>query len=744
VNRALHACVIAGLLLIHHPSFAAEQCERADQDRPRVGLVLGGGGARGSAHIGVIQVLEEMQVPVDYVVGTSIGSLVGGLYATGMNGEELQEVMLGIDWSRLFVDETGREDWPMRRKINDARYLFGPRFGIGKDSSLMPQGMISGQQINFLFEGLVKRRVDAKDFDELPIPFRAIAADIVSGDEVVIGEGDLPLAMRSSMAIPAVFDPVEWGEQLLVDGGIVNNVPIDVTRAMGADVLIVVDVGSPLRTKDEIGSVLGIVDQLSGLLIKYNVDRQIASLTDADLLLRPPLGKEVTTADFAKAADGIAIGYAAADTVRSKLARYSISDSDYRAHRAAIDKCVRAQPDTIDFVRLDNQSRFDDEVIRARITAEPGQVWDKQALERDIQQVYALGFIEQARYEVSDEDGETGLVLHVRQDLRGSQILETGLDISGDGTSNAVNFRLGYLDTDFDRYGSELRVTGQIGEEPGLSADLYKYLGPEQRYFVQPVIFAHRLKLGQFNEDGDTLAVVNVDQFGGSLALGREFGNSMALLAGIRRASGTLDTAIGIPGDVDIDFDSGEYFVGGLYDRLDSAFFATSGSAISVRYSRSDENLGADEEYEQIQIDAGGAFGFGRHALEGVARYYETLDGIAPVYGEFRAGGLGALSGFNDNEISAQNFGMLLGGYRYRLSKSPSALIPGYLGLTAEYGGVAGRGSEVLDNAIWNGSIYLGYDTPVGPMYFGWGMAEAGRDRIFLRLGSAFGGNRAF
>ena len=261
---------------------AAAQCIRADvTDRPKIGLVLGGGGARGYAHIGVLKKLEEMRIPYDYITGTSMGSIVGGFLATGMESEELASVVRDADWDDLFKDKTDRQDLPYRRKGDDDLGLYGPKLGIGKNSSLLPKGVVTGQKVIFMFESVASQRVNTTNFDQLPIPFRAIATDIVSGDMVVIGDGELSMAMRASMAVPAIFDPVRRGDALLVDGGLVRNLPVDVARNLGADVVIAVDVGTKLMGKEEINNVLSIVSQMGGLLTVSNTNLQIKSLVTA-------------------------------------------------------------------------------------------------------------------------------------------------------------------------------------------------------------------------------------------------------------------------------------------------------------------------------------------------------------------------------------------------------------------------------------------------------------------------------
>lgn len=737
-GKFLHTCLASFLLLTYAipQAQATSSCELPDSDRPKIGLVLGGGGARGSAHIGVLRVLEEMNIPVDYISGTSIGSLVGALYATGMESQELEEVITGIDWDYLFKDQTARAGLPVRRKKDDDLAMFGPKFGVGKNSNLTREGAISGQKINFLFESLIKQQTQLTDFDELPIPFRAVAMDLKTGDQVVLAKGDLALAMRSSMSVPGVFAPVPWDEYLLVDGGMVDNVPIDVVRDLGADIVIAVNVGSGLRPADELTNALAIVGQLTNLMTTKNTVRSLATLTPNDILIEPPLGDSISAADFAKSSKGIGIGYAAAIEAQPELQSLALSEDDYRAYRDAKEGCVSV-PKRLQFVRLDNQSRFDDSVILNRMTLHEGDVLDVDTLESDIRDIYALGFLNLARYEIVQENDETGVVYHVSQDTRGTQFLETGLTYTGDGDDNSINVRLGYLKTDFDGYGSELRALTQIGDDPALLLEMYKYLGPELRWFVQPQIIVERRGITQYDEDGDALMSMQVDQYGAALSLGREFGRHGAVTGGVNLFSGNIDVDVGPPGLDDQDFDGAEYVLTGLYDRLDDRYFPGDGELLRVNYYNSDESLGADVEYEQIMFDALSARTYGSHSMMAGGRYYETLDGISPNYSLFRAGGFARLSGFNFEELRGQNFGMVMAGYRYHAAGS--GLWPAYLGATLEYGAMADNSDDIFDDALIHGSAYFGYRSPIGPLYLGFGAAEGGRQTFFLTVGNLFG-----
>ena len=726
------------ILLATLPTMAldARVCEPRGADRPAVGLVLGGGGARGSAHIGVIRALEEMRVPVDCVVGTSMGSLIGALYASGMSVVEMEETISGIDWNNLFNDATPRQDQPYRRKRDDEVYaLFGPKIGIDKDASAISSGLVSGQKINFFFETLVSERVDTRYFDRLPIPYRAVAADLVTGEAVVLAEGNLAMAMRASMSVPAVFDPVVWEDRLLVDGGIVDNLPVDVARDLGADVVIAVDVGAGGLSKDEINDVLSVVGQLVNLMIMSNVNAQRESLTETDVLVQPALGDELSSADFSKSARGIEIGYASTIANTGKFSALSLSETDYAGYRATILERAPSPP-VITFVELDNDSQFDDQLILRQLNIESGQPLNEAQLEADIRLIYGLGFLEMVRYEIVEKDGRKGLALHVRQDSRGSRYLEWGLDLFTDDVSNGFNLRLGYLKTDIDGLGSELRLAGQLGTERMIVADLYKYVDRRAKTFVLPRLFAENRQFTEYRDD-EPVATHRVSQYGADLALGREFSRHAAVSAGVRTLRGKVTTQIGDPLLDEGSFDGGEYFLDFTYDRLDDRYFPDNGNFARLSYVGSTEALGADFEFGQAIAQGLTARTFGRHTLLAGIGVRATVDGTAPGYAVVPGGGLFQLSGYNRGQIAGQNFGIALASYQYRIVRS--RLLPGRLGMSLEYGGVTDDWEDLFQDGVFHGSLFAGFNTPIGPAYLGYGFGEEGASRWFLRFGQVFG-----
>ncbi len=731
-------------MLFATPSFAASgQCiQNKVTDRPKIGLVLGGGGARGYAHLGVLKKLEEMRIPYDYITGTSMGSIVGGFLATGMETEELTQMVRDANWDDLFSDKTDREDLPFRRKTDDTLGLFGPKLGIGKDSDLLPRGVMAGQKITFMFESVASQRVSTSNFDNLPIPFRAIATDIVSGRMIVMDTGELSMAMRASMSVPGVFDPVQREGALLVDGGLVRNLPVDVARDMGADVVIAVDVGTKLATKEELTSALAIIYQMSGLLTVSNTEKQIKALGDNDVLISPEIGDLISSADFNKLDEAIPLGYDATELVQDQLQKYSLSEAEYRSWRQQIDGCVEGPPQ-VHFVRLNNQSRFSDDVIRELITIEPGERLDLDQLDHDLRQIYGLGFIRQARYSVVEQDSQQGIEITVHQDERGTDYIETGLDLSFSDRGTTFNIRGAYLKTDLDERGAELRAMVQLGESSGVFFDYFKPLDDRLRYSFHPSASYFERPLYFFDSEGDALAEVKLDELGAAISLTREFSRYARATAGFTRYSGKMDVIVGDPNIDPFSFDGAEFFLELEYDRLDDRFLPTKGLYSQLKYTDSVESLGADVDFDQLEFSLYSSHTFGRHNILWGGQYNTSLNNNTslndevPVYGWYTGGGFLNMSGYEANSLIGPHYGLVFAGYRYQVAQS--GFLPGYVGTTLEYGNVATERDDIFDDGRINGSFYFAYKTPLGPVYLGIGWSEERRPVYFLRFGTIFG-----
>ena len=447
-SRRVETCLLVLLGVCTHPVRAAEipvesqvagntppdalSCRARPVEpagRPRIGVALGGGGARGIAHISVLRKLEQMRVPIDCIAGTSMGALVGALYASGMSVDEIEKTVLALDWQAMFNDALERRERTYRRKRDDELVVAAPGIGIGKDGLKIASGLVAGEKILLLLEQLIEPVSTIEDFDDLPIPYRAVAADINNGDPVVLGEGDLALAMRASMSIPGAFPPVLVDDRVLVDGGVARNVPVDVVRNMGADIIIAVDVGTPLAEMSPHSNVLALTGQVLSLVTVRNTREQLATLTERDVLVSPPLGADVATKDFEKGPEAIAIGKRGADAAAPQLARLSVSEGAY-AQNLSVRTGRQTAPPIVEFVRLDNRSRYRDSLLLARLDIPLGQPLDSEKLSADLRRTFGAATLSAATYEVVEENGKTGVVLHIDEKVQGPNYLEAGLTVS--------------------------------------------------------------------------------------------------------------------------------------------------------------------------------------------------------------------------------------------------------------------------------------------------------------------------
>jgi NTE family protein len=666
-----------------------------------------------------------------------MGALVGAMYASGMSVDDIEKTVLSLDWPQLFDDSLDRPERSFRRKRDDELVIVQPGVGVGKKGVKIAGGLLAGERILLLFESLVEPVATIEDFDRLPIPYRAVAADINNGEPVVIGGGDLALAMRASMSLPGIFPPVPLEDRILVDGGIARNLPIDVVREMGADVIIAVDVGTQLEKLDASASALAITGQLSGIMTVGNTRAQIATLGPRDILITPALGTVVTTGGFDKGPEALAIGREAALAAGPKLSALAAGDVAY-AQTLSIRTGRSSTPPVIEFVRLDNRSRYRDEVILARVDVPVGQPLDTRALEASMHQVYGFGTLSQSTYEVVDEGGRTGLVLHVREKSQGPNYLELGLSLSSDFDGrSAVSARVGVLRSPINDTGGELRALLEVGDESGLLAEYYQPFGLKGHWFFGARAETEDRHVNIFDGGGHVLAEYDARETGLSLTGGREFGNYGALLLGLRRYTGHADVQVGSPLLPNFDFDRGEVLAEGTLDRLDSAYLPRQGYLLRSRYTRSLQDLGADTEFAQFDLDAISAWSFGKHSLLGGLRYHVTSSGVAPIQNLYRIGGFSRLVGFQPNELTGQNYGILLGGYSYEIGKllGREALA----GVQLEYGNVWARREDMgFGDAILNGSIFIGMDSWMGPILFGIGARESGNASVFLEVGHRF------
>jgi len=712
----------------------------AAQSRPVIGLVLSGGGARGGAHIGALRALEELHVPVDRIAGTSIGAAIGGFYASGMSVDDLSDFVGELDFEAAFLNSTPRQSRSFRRKRDDDVFLVGHRPGLNHGEFDLPTGVVQGQVIDLIMSRTTLPVSGIEDFDDLLIPFRAVATDIVTGEPIVLANGSLNTALRASMAIPAVLTPVVIDGRLLVDGGVAMNLPISVATEMGADVIIAIDITSTLYSREELSSLVDITAQLTAMLVLRGVEPELALLDDDDVLVSPSIDTEISAVSFNRILETIDAGYEAVMARRDELERYALSPQDYAAWRASLpDPRMRDLP-RIDFLKIDNDSIIADSIIEDRLKGiQLGQTLDVEAVEEAISRVYGLEFYQTVNYAVVEEDGESGLEIDLNSRSWGPNYLQLGLNFSSASDANSLfGLAVGYLRTAINEHGGEWRGTILVGDEPGFLADYHQPLGSPGRYFFAPSVDFTTTLFNDF--DGDNLvSEVSLREANLELAAGRELGVWGEIRGGIRRAYGDTHLRVGDPVTFpDLEYQRGELFVRWSVDTLDSISFPRSGILSQLEWRGSQPDLlSADARYEQLHFQSGIAKSWGRHTLLSTLRYDATISGVAPLDRLYRFGGFFDLSGLNRNQLTGQFVTRVGASYYRRIGDL--ALFPAFAGISMELGNAWDARSDIsLNDSLLGGSIWAGVDTPVGPVYVAWGSAEGGNDAFYVFLGRIF------
>ncbi len=695
-------------------------------DRPRVCVVLSGGGALGSAHVGVLKVLDELKVPVDCVAGTSMGAVVGGMYAAGYTPAELEDILLAIDWSDLLDDRPRRQAVPYRRKQDDLTFLTRLEVGFNRGRLQLPTALITGQKLDFLLQALAAHTVGVDSFDALVIPFRAVATDLESGEEVVLDHGDLARAVRASMAVPGVFRPVEIDGRVLVDGGLVNNLPVDQAHAMGAEVVIAVDVGEPLRTRDRLRSLTGITGQVVSMMTRGNVDRQLAG---ADLVIHPAV-EEFDGADFTKARKMIPMGEEAARQVADELARYSVDDDDYASYRSRFQRRDIEQP-TVVSVEVELASSAEPELVLSRIRTRAGDPLDMRAVARDLERLYSLGDFELVGFTLSLEDDGYGLHIEAHQKSWGPHTMRFGLNLFADfeGTGE-FNILGDYTMTRLNRLRAEAKLALQVGEEPRLFAEFYQPLNIVGRWFVAPHLEAWTDRTGD----------ITSDVVAGGVDLGLSLGRFGEIRLGAVRGYARTRPAEGGAESPLVTVDWGGLTGRVVLDQIDNPNFPRSGYIGNLSVLSAREGFDSDAEYDRVEWGVLGATSTGPHTVLGWFKGGDSLGSDLPPWWWFQLGGLFNLSGYAPGALSGPNAAVGVLSYYYRLVEVDSTLVEAvYGGMSVESGkawdGLGNGGSEDL---LWSGSLFLGADTFFGPLYLAYGRARDGPQSVYLFLGRSF------
>jgi len=712
------------------------ESEPAASERPKIGLVLSGGGARGFAHIGVLKVLEQNNVPIDYIVGTSMGSIIGGLYAIGLTPEEIEHGVKGIAWDKVFNDFAYREYKTFRRKTDDFDFFNIHRVGISSNGFQLSPGLIEGQQIELALDRLAYPGFHIQDYDQLRIPYRAVATNIENGDAFVIKEGNIARAMRASMSIPGALPAITIDDTLLVDGGIGDNIPINVAREMGADIVIVIDISAPLASKDEIKSTLDITGQLTTIMTRRIANRQLETLTEKDLLIIPG-EPDISSSDFIRYPELITEGERSAQQHLEAIRRLSLSQEAYSEHVASLPDVANRNP-IIDFIELKNETILRDEVMRVRLHQKLGEPLDIPQLEQDLSYIYGLDYSGSVVYSLEQRDGKTGLIVYVRDREWAHNYLQFGLSIKSESDLGSItNFDVAFNKHNLNSLAGEFRATAGIGNEPVLSAEIYQPVNPELDVFVAA-------KTGLLTTQFPTVVnneIETISRFHRiyiDLSAGKVFKQTTAFRLGLHHNNGRTTSITGTdPAFAQGDFTESYYYLKLFHDSLDNLTFPNTGIFSGITYRENKQSLGADSDYKQVAMTISGAGTYERYSFFSRLIFETTIDENAPFNALFRNGGFLELSGSMERELAGQHFGLLEVAFYRRLGDI--TFLPIYTGFSLETGNNWNQYSDIkLDENTVAGSLFIGADTFIGPLYVAFGGNSNGDRALYFYLGQTF------
>ncbi|MFI5180214.1 MAG: patatin-like phospholipase family protein [Thermoanaerobaculia bacterium] len=725
----------AALLALSLFSGAHLLADDAPKKRPKIGIAFAGGGARGGAHVGVLKVLEELRIPVDYVAGTSIGSIVAGLYATGLSPDEMEKILRETNWDAAVMDDPPRPEIDYRKKYDDNLYLVKAELGFSKGKAVFPTGVLAGQKLGVLLRRSTLPFSEPCDFDRLPIPYRAVAADLETGNVVVLSKGDVARSMRASMAIAGFFSAVEIDGKLLTDGGAVRNLPVDVVRDMGADIVIAIDISTPLHPREKLTDLFAITNQTVGFLTRLNVLRSIETLKPRDILITPDLeGIQVT--NFAQFPKAIPRGVEAAKNAAEALRALSVSEEEYAAFLKS-QRRPRTTP-VVDAVRLGETYGVDPEVVRHRIGYKPGGPVDWTTLGRTLDRIFELGDFETVDFRIVPEEGRSTLVIEPRPKRAAPTRVRFGLALNTDFSgASSFGLRVSVNRTHLNDLRGEWKTEVEVGNQNLIRTELYQPLDHAGRFFVEPAVGIERIPFNLYI-DGSAIGRYLVGNVFAAVGGGISFGPYGQLSARLQKdwTRVTEDISAFPIGKVSSDRTA---LIAELHlDQLDNAAFPRSGYYLDSTFTTAGQILGGELSYNRLDLNAGFAKSLSEWtavvAFTGVTK---IGDNDLPFLDAAFAGGFLNLSGLKPLELWG-NYSAVARLVLYRRVIQLPALVGSgvFVGGSIETGNAWLTSDEIrFDNLRFAGSLFVGADTLLGPLYFGFGIADGGSHSFYLSLG---------
>lgn len=745
MKKAVSIVLIISFFLFSFQVNYSQQTVQPQKQRPKIGLVLSGGGARGFAHIGVLKVLEQNHIPVDYIGGASMGALIGALYSMGKTPEEIEQLVNNLNWEKYLVGSTSFENLSFRRK-EDRRNIPSPITLQGKANNLkLPAGLNSAHEIGLLLDRMTLPYSQIKSFDEMPIPFRCVATDMVKGESVTLKNGNLSQSLRASMSIPGVFAPVEIDGKILSDGGLVNNIPTNVVKDMGADILLVVNIETQLGSKESLDNLLGVLSQTINIA---SIDNSRRSLRQADFIIAPNL-ENLSTSDFSQSKKLIQLGYDGAEQKVQLLKGIALDNADWQEYlKERQARRLPETPQTPTFLAVDGNDNDAADTIKQKLgdkyLNQPLDSAKQDKLSTDLSQLVGTGRFQSLNYDLTEKNGKTGLLIDTNKPLgkpAKQTTLELGFDVNSVEADNVnFNFLARMRMFDIGRYGAEWRNDLLIGSNTLLGTEYYRPIG-KTKFFVAPHASYSRTQVNFF-DNGDRIAEYILQKTQAGIDIGYNFNVRSELRAGYRIGYQAASRRIGpqvLPNN------KGRFSSASLnwtYDGLDKAQVPTKGilSRNSLSYYFDSPNITnkfVQAETRNLifhQISK-------RNIVFGFANMGTSFGETAPLLYAFTLGGPFRLGGYGYDEFRTSNYAQGGVGFLYNPINFPS-----FLGGKVYVGGWYEGGSafEKINNMHYLQSVTAGtiIETPLGPVFLGTGINGNGRARIYFSFGRIFRFNK--
>jgi NTE family protein len=724
-------CLLMAVSYVH----SQEPPKHDQMARPKLGLVLEGGGALGLAHIGVITWMEEHRIPVSYVAGTSMGGLVGGIYATGRSPAEVRDLINGIDWDQVLSGVTPFRDLSFRRK-EDAHDVPGQlEFGL-RGGLQFPSGFNTGQEVNLVLDSVALPYSEIPSFNDLPIPFACVATDLVTGKQHVFRDGSLSLAMRSTMSLPGIFTPVRSGRHLYADGFLLNNLPIDVGKEMGADVTLGIHLETaPLDPKTNLSS-FGVLGQSISVMSAVN---ELRSMEQADILVTVPLQK-YTALDYGKADAIIKAGYDAMASKASVLSAFSVSEAEWEQYLAIRNSRRKTSP-IPKFVQVKGAHPEMAEAMEKQMSSLVGEPVDTKKISQDMMTIVGMGRFSTSTYSMAEKNGEQGLHVEVEQKSYAPPIVRPLILIDGSEYNNVL-FSIGARITfmDLGSYRSELRNDVVVGSQYELASDYYHPFTTTSNWFIAPRLGLNSQQLNLYS--GSTLqASYRLRQALGGLDAGYEFGRiaefRLGYEGGYEKVSPevgnvpTLPTTSGTTGDTRIQFQ---------LNTLDDPVIPRSGASLLMYTKGYNVNPAAPSAFPVSEIQAEEFFRFNAPTSMFVSASGGSSYGYKTGVPAFSLGGSQRLVAWNTNELLTNQYFLGQLGYIRELVKLPPFLgssvnLVGLLEVGKTYRLPLGPKPPNLPIDFAGGLIV---NTIFGPVEVAGAVGDYGHARFFFRIGRVF------